>query len=201
MRRDRDFTIPSHRGRLDVDLARVHYLVLVRLGTFNGLALTLGDLLELELYFLSAELGDFDRLGIIHVADSVRLHFVQPRDDVVFSRLELTRGIRGDGLGRLLQGRGRIDHVHHGPLWAFLRGRNGLQVRVYKLDRAVDLRRAGPHCQYHYGKQNGLCVVHVPVLLEYEIGCGEVQVCSANMQSKGFNGVKDNAFSMPLFLK
>jgi hypothetical protein len=33
------------------------------------------------------------------------------------------------------------------------------------------------------------------------MGCGEMQVCSANLQSKGFNGVEYDAFSMPLFLK
>ena len=33
------------------------------------------------------------------------------------------------------------------------------------------------------------------------MGCGEIEICSINMESKEFNGVKRNAFSVPFFLK
>jgi hypothetical protein len=60
-------------------------------------------------------------------------------------------------------------------LWTFVSGWNGLQARIQKLNRTIDLWRASRHDEHHNDKQNVPCAVHISFLLENEFGFAKQQ--------------------------
>src|SRR2546425_1285733 len=155
-----DMRAMLHGGSLNIYFPGVDDLVLVGFGSLDGLALALLDLPELELDFFLCVLLDFHRLGLRLIADAARLHLVRSGSQAALRRLELAVDVRRCGMGRLLHGRGGIDHVHHGALQALLR--HWLQIGVHQLDRAVYFGGTcrKQRCQHHRRNRGTVSSVH-----------------------------------------
>src|SRR5712691_1234934 len=134
----------SHRGCLDIHLARIDDLVLIAGRALDRLALGLVDPAQLDLELL-AERADLDRLGLGFIADAAHFHFVDAWLDAVLGRLEFTLLVHRCRGGGLLDRRLRIDHVDHRALRALVRDR--LLTAVDELHRAANVGGTTGHQQ------------------------------------------------------